>query len=131
MKAHVSNTAIRSEQVGQLCSFIDTHSDKSVVLCGDFNDEPDSEPLQKLGGHPTLKSSNEDLVKMRDNSSPLFTTMKFREPKMTKRIIDYHFYSGLTCVGALDMPKEEDLNQEVGNPCADHPSDHYAMCYRY
>jgi len=59
--------------------------------------------------------------------------MKFREPKMTKRTIDYQFYShkSLKAINVLDMPAEGALDHEVGNPCVNHPSDHYAICVNY
>jgi hypothetical protein len=56
----------------------------------------------------------------------LVTTMKFREPKMTKRTIDYVFCSNsLKVDGALDAPAEGDVDQYIGNPAFNHPSDHY------
>jgi hypothetical protein len=58
--------------------------------------------------------------------------MKFREPEMTKRVIDYVFASpSLTVCGGLDAPAEKDIDQHVGNPVFNHPSDHYAQAYEF
>jgi hypothetical protein len=62
---------------------------------------------------------------------PLFTTYKYREAEgMKKRVIDYVLLKGgVSAVGNLDMPDEEDIDAHMGNPCKDHPSDHYSLCF--
>ena len=59
--------------------------------------------------------------------------MKFREPKMTKRTIDYVFCSkrSMKVLGALDAPDDANVDQYIGNPALDHPSDHYAQAYKF
>ena len=64
------------------------------------------------------------------------TTMKLRREEgvgMKKRVIDYVFCgkNTLKVVGALDVPREKNMLQDIGNPCFDHPSDHYALAYKF
>jgi len=106
------------------------------VLAGDFNDEMKSDAIRHFKNFPNLMvNCNYSLVGMRKDAGikePFITTMKFREPKMTKRIIDYVFASPeLEVSGALDAPAEEDIDQYIGNPAFNHPSDHYAQAYSF
>jgi len=52
---------------------------------------------------------------------------------MIKRTIDYCFISPntLDVVGALDIPRDKDILHDVGNPCYNHPSDHYALAFKF
>ena len=58
--------------------------------------------------------------------------MKFREKDgMKKRTIDFIFTSPgfARPVAMLEMPAEQDIDQFMANPCKDHPSDHYSLCF--
>ena len=89
---------------------------------GDFNDHPQSEPI--LAMKSWIDSAFGD-------SDPEFTTWKFREKEGTvKRTIDYVFKKGnLHTTDVLQLPKAEDCDSHMANPCANHPSDHYAQGY--
>ena len=67
---------------------------------------------------------------------PEFTTLKYssKEPEGKKRTIDYVFYKSSTTggnplkpIGYYALPKTEDIFEEIGNPCINYPSDHYAI----
>lgn len=67
----------------------------------------------------------------KNGKEPEFTTYKFRESSgMLKHVIDYVFFKGIDKVeGGLSMPVDDKIDQFMGNPCKDHPSDHYALCF--
>lgn len=73
---------------------------------------------------------------------PAFTTFKFRAKEgWVKRTIDYIFmaqndyYKSNKClIGEVldpqDLEAEHQLNNEIGNPCPTHPSDHFSIGYQ-
>ena len=68
---------------------------------------------------------------------PKFTTFKYRskEGGFKKRTIDYMFVSKeeadqVEVTAWLDPPREDQIDQVMGSPCKDYPSDHYAMAYK-
>ena len=73
---------------------------------------------------------------------PDFTTFKYRKKEgWVKRTIDYIFIakndyfnennvSVSEYLNPADLQKEDLLNNEVGNPCPNHPSDHYSLGYK-
>jgi len=72
---------------------------------------------------------------------PKFTTFKYRKKEgWVKRTIDYifmaknEFYESndvaiTEFLDPGDLEKENLLNNEIGNPCPNHPSDHYSIGY--
>ena len=84
---------------------------------------PDSEPVKLLGDK--YPSSHECYPHE-------FTTYKYREKEgMKKRVIDYCFHVHAKHVGALSMPAGSDIDEYMGNPCKNHPSDHYSLVNDY
>jgi endonuclease/exonuclease/phosphatase family metal-dependent hydrolase len=94
-----------------------------ILICGDFNDEPNTEPY-------TIVKDGLDLESVYYNTSvknaePAFTTYKYRE-KLTAHTIDYQFVRGFEVLCVLDMPQINDI-PESANPCYNYPSDHYSL----
>lgn len=92
----------------------------SVVLSGDFNDEPDSTCVKSVLDN----KSGLELHSVYEDAS--FTTFKIRE-KEFKRVIDYIFYSSnLELVERLSLPTVEDIGNS-GLPNKEFPSDHLSL----
>ena len=82
-------------------------SEHPVIICGDFNDEPDSACVVRM------KESFESCKELVDGKEFSFTTMKCRNDKMTKRTIDYVWLqkgSALKPCGWLAMPEEDKID---------------------
>ena len=75
--------------------------------------------------------------------TPKFTTFKFREKEgWVKRTIDYIYvakndyynkHGGVQIIEYLDpgdVEKDGLINNDIGNPCPNHPSDHYSIGYK-
>ena len=133
LKAKEPFTAIRLEQVKQLVkiveeakrSFIESQKEADaklgVVICGDFNDVPTSEPIKYLEQATKFKSAYEEIT---------FTTFKIRE-KVQKRVIDYVFYNeNLQLIAKSNIPTEETIG-ENGLPNAEYPSDHLSLFCKF
>ena len=62
---------------------------------------------------------------------PDYTTYKFRESSgMVKRVIDYVFIKNeFEVIGYLDLPANEDIDEYMGTPCKNHPSDHFSIVF--
>jgi endonuclease/exonuclease/phosphatase (EEP) superfamily protein YafD len=99
---------------------------KNMFICGDFNDEPESEAVLEM--RKTFESASRHI---HEGKEPEFTTVKFRESHgMCSRVIDYVFFRGVEGIkGGLKMPASDKIDHHMGNPCKDHPSDHYALCF--
>jgi len=96
-----------------------------MFVCGDFNDEPGSEAVLEMMKH--FDSASRHIY---EGKEPEFTTLKYRESSgMVSRVIDYVFFRGADIKGGLKMPTADKIDQYMGNPCKDHPSDHYALCF--
>lgn len=134
LKAKGPNVAIRVGQVKQLVQFIDEKKKQFIesqteastklglVVCGDFNDEPQSEPLKYLEEHTQLKTAF---------AGETYTTFKIRE-KAYKRVIDYIYYSdNLSLLEKSNIPVAEEVIGELGLPNADYPSDHLSLFCRF
>ena len=73
---------------------------------------------------------------------PALTTYKFRAKEgWVKRTIDYIFMAQndyyknnkcmiTQCLDPSDLEVEGLLNHIIGNPCPNHPSDHYSIGYQ-
>ena len=122
-------------------------------MAGDFNEEPQNPPIFDLmlnkyefidlykywdrypGFNDQYKEFNKDLHSK-------LTTYKYRakDKGWVKRTIDYIFLkqnewyrdNGIIVMALLDPGDLEDkqlLNNKIGNPCPNHPSDHYCIGY--
>ena len=99
-------------------------------MTGDFNEEPQNPAIKDV-----MKGSFDSAFEMAlcQGKEPPFTTFKYRESTgYQKRTIDYVFYNGsITTTGYLKMPEESQIDQDMANPCKDHPSDHYALAFTF
>ena len=97
-----------------------------MFICGDFNDEPGSAPVLEM-----MKTFDSASRHIHEGKEPEFTTVKFRNADgMCSRVIDYIFFKGVKGIkGGLKMPFPDKMDHYMGNPCKDHPSDHYALCF--
>ena len=123
LKAKPKFEDIRHVQAKQLVNALT--EGQNHIVCGDFNDVPDSKPLREMCTQYESAS-----VKFA-GKEPEFTTYKYRESEgMKKRVIDFVLVkAGVKVVGQLDMPVQEDIDSHMGNPCKNHPSDHYSLCF--
>jgi len=118
-------------------------------MAGDFNEEPQNQPISEV-----MNSSFCDLYQMMQIQKrekdvftyselhPALTTFKYREKEgWVKRTIDYIFMARndyyntnkctiSECLDPSDVEKEGLLNMDIGNPCPNHPSDHYSIGYQ-
>jgi hypothetical protein len=83
-----------------------------------------------------LEISNDLLLEWRmeqEVTDPIITTSKFKNDKLIRRTVDYQAFTHKTLhlVAGLDQPSEELAPAEVANPSENHPSDHYALAYKY
>lgn len=127
--------------------FSNNFTDIPVLLGGDFNEEPQNKPISDIMESSfvdlyTLKMIQEKTLKKNQiENYPAFTTFKFRnETGYQKRTIDYMFLcennfpqSQVTVealIDPMDLQDDKQLNEEIANPCSDHPSDHYSLAYQ-
>lgn len=112
LKARPGYEQVRLSQVKQLTSEIFSYNPRNypVIICGDFNDTPDSLACQKMIKYFKSAYTNE-------NSS--WTTCKKRQ-ELVKRVIDYIFHDDkLKCVQTLNIPEGSYVF-----PSELYPSDH-------
>jgi len=142
LKAKAPFASIRLSQLNQLVKSIEEAktsllekekgANLGVVVCGDFNDEPESEPLKSFkGALKSFKSAYEGEV---------YTTFKYRESakedgvkemKLYKRVIDYVFYNeNLELLGRSEIPEDAAVDPN-GLPCAGYPSDHLSLFCKF
>jgi len=81
------------------------------------------------------------MIKKDDGPYPAFTTLKHREKEgWVKRTIDYMFLMKNKWLAEnelvveqfmdpKDLENDGQINQDIGNPCPTHPSDHYSIAY--
>lgn len=147
LKGEASNVEQRVEQAALIKAYYaDKYRDIPVFIAGDFNEEYQNEPIADV-----MDSSFQDLysIMQLENDSqsppekqhPAFTTFKYTaEEGWVKRTIDYIFIakndwfeeSGCTISQYLDpadLERDDLLNLKIGNPCPNHPSDHYSIGY--
>lgn len=145
LKAKKPFEEVRKNQIKHICDTVNEDKEfldlfkslncESVVLCGDFNTEPECESLQIL---KNFEFQNKDLHKFTsaynifDNSNADFlecTTFKIREEE-AYRVIDYIFYAGKLKVNQIEKiptksSKEWEAIREIGLPSSFFPSDHH------
>ena len=133
LKAKKHHAELRSQQGVDLeQTLCERAGDLPLVLCGDFNADPDETVVQVmkqsklnlLSAYTLLSPSQEE---------PLFTTWKVRGGKKggqeeSVHTIDYLFFSKdkFHCVHLLEMPSEEQLRPNF-LPSFAYPSDHLSL----
>lgn len=128
---------LRNEQGKDLVQFVKDKSEgRPVVLCGDFNAEP-QEPVYStvLKGYQNLASAYaecnaNDEIELLPSASrePPYTTWKIREEGEVCHTIDYVFYTKdrLELEGVLEFPTEKDVGSGRV-PNLSYPSDHFSL----
>jgi mRNA deadenylase 3'-5' endonuclease subunit Ccr4 len=98
--------------------------DVPVLICGDFNDEPESEAYKVIMGSEFGLRSCYDLE---GKGEPEFTTLKIRE-SLVKHTIDYIFCTKkhFKVWKILGIPDEEEVGIN-GWPSKKYPSDHVSL----
>ena len=135
LKAKEQFVKERVQQTQKIKEFFDTnHKDLPVIMGGDFNEIPANEPIAEV-----MESSFVDLYTLigTGDKYPAFTTYKYREESgFVKRTIDYMFVAknewlekNKIDVLAYITPENVPLDTDIGNPCVNHPSDHYSLAY--
>jgi endonuclease/exonuclease/phosphatase family metal-dependent hydrolase len=134
LKAKEKFVETRLKQTQQICRFFSSHfEDLPVFVGGDFNEEPQNPPIKEM-----LREFVDLYSLSKQEQFPPFTTFKFRPAEgYKKRTIDYLFLrnktpakvSVLRLVDPADLEREQLLDLEMANPCANHPSDHYSLAY--
>ena len=112
-----------------------------VIFAGDFNDEPDSEPVIKMSQSydNAIKAVREQTGTDIDTG---YTTAKYREKEgMTVRTIDYQFINKpettsnfdnrITSIGGYQLLPAKASLPEWGFPSKHHPSDHLPLGFQY
>jgi len=121
LKAKEGNETVREEQVKKMLQELkDFSKNSAVVICGDFNDIPDSLAYKEIKTVEKFESAYSHY----DNSKvEPFTTYKERT-SVVKRCIDYIFFdkTALFPVQLLEIP-----HLDVALPRNDYPSDHLAI----
>ena len=132
LKAKKHHADLRSQQGRDLeQTLCEMSGDIPLVLCGDFNADPDEtvvetvkkSKLNLLSAYTLLSPSQEE---------PQFTTWKVRGGKKGQEesvhTIDYLFFSKekFQCLGLLEMPQEEQLRPNF-LPSFAYPSDHLSL----
>lgn len=110
--------------------FIDFYSLKNLDYVNDSSQEYGSKYREDI--------MQEEERKMNESrpAYPEFSTFKYRKKEggFIQRTIDYMFVSKeeanrLEVTAWLDPPTDDQLDQEMANPCINYPSDHYAQAY--
>lgn len=125
---------LRSEQGKDLLQFINNHyNNRPVIICGDFNAEP-NEPVYNI-------MVNNDLIKLSSAYAdsnlytqdvvyrePPYTTWKIREEGEVCHTIDYIFYGNedMEVDAVLDFPTAQEIGEDRV-PSFSYPSDHFSL----
>ena len=112
-----------------------------MFIAGDFNEEPENCSISEV-----MNKFTRDLYFIANQGEfdhPELTTFKYRDDEIgwRKKTIDYifvvrnHWYNNNLCrvlkhMDPGDLESEGLLNLKVGNPCENHPSDHYSLVYQ-
>jgi len=103
-----------------------------IIITGDFNDEPDSPVVLSMEDLKLTKGLRFSSAYCIDGVYPEYTTYKYRSEDVIKHVIDYIFYSEnssplLKLKSIREMPEEEDIPENIGNPCHRCASDHFSL----
>jgi mRNA deadenylase 3'-5' endonuclease subunit Ccr4 len=146
LKAKKEFEEIRKNQIKHICNYINfdenylrklkDYNCDSLILCGDFNTEPDSESLSyllnyKLMGKFEKFVSSYNLFDKNEKDFLECSTFKIRE-KEYYRVIDYIFYAGnIKLNKVINIPnKNSDEWKHIldkGLPSEEFPSDHHYL----
>ena len=158
LKAKPANMGQRVVQCQQMVDYFQSNfQDVPVFIAGDFNEEPQNDPIAKVMAsgfvdlHAVLAQTLSEVQAGEGQNeegqaeiarNPKFTTFKFREKEgWVQRTIDYIFmatnnaYEGVfgemyQYLDPSDLEKDGVLNKEIGYPNASHPSDHFSIGYK-
>ena len=117
-----------------------------MIIGGDFNEEPQNKPISDImesnfiDFYTMVRIQQKTLSSNLIENYPQFTTFKYRDDTAIKRTIDYIFLAEnkyfndkkvivTEMLDPQDLETENLLNEEMGNPCENHPSDHYSLGY--
>jgi len=136
LKASQSASAmeIRRQQAEHLVRIVQelkASQNSSVIICGDFNAEPE-EPAIQILKKSGLKSAYEEIL----GEEPKITTYKTRlDVGLRARCIDYIFYCSekLAAVSVVDLPTSQQLSALAtgGLPNLTFPSDHPPLLVKF
>jgi len=136
-KANPESESLRREQVREMLKLLSKSIEgreqtleaggvvgmkPAVIVCGDFNDVPQSSVIRAMLSHPLGFQSAYPL----DQG---FTTWKFRTEGQKKATIDYIWYAEGREIG-LESSKglaSAEIIGKSGLPSEEHPSDHLAL----
>lgn len=137
--------------LGELENFV-SRRDLPLVMCGDFNSEPQSAVYQYLSeggidiGHSDLESVTGKMIPGLESSRhsvELYSAMQVamgQEPMFTnyttnfQGTLDYTWFSPnrLRVTSFVELPEENDLlGFQGGLPNAVYPSDHFYLCFDF
>jgi len=147
LKAKKEFEELRKIQVNHLCETINQNEEflqfykkfncQSLILCGDFNTEPNFESIQNLINY-RFNAQNLDKLESAynifNNSTSDYlecSTFKIRESE-NYRVIDYIFCAGKINVNSVEKvptknSKEWETILKIGLPCSFFPSDHHFL----
>ncbi|GMH39273.1 hypothetical protein BSKO_07171 [Bryopsis sp. KO-2023] len=107
--------------------------DPAIIICGDFNDVPESPPCIQLSESPLGMASLWNVPVSGEKEEDLITTFKHRSGGEAKRVIDYIWFSqqsGLVPSRRWMMPSESEIGPN-GLPGVHYGSDHLAVCVEF
>ncbi|CAK4108956.1 unnamed protein product [Aphanomyces euteiches] len=121
--------ALRLSQVKQLHTHMLEHGDIPMIICGDFNAEPqDVDEVPALAIPEMLQCGWKSAYAVA-GSEPAYTTWKIRPGVESRHVIDYIFYNDkLTLLSVVDAPTEID---DCRLPSLKYPSDHIALIAKF
>jgi mRNA deadenylase 3'-5' endonuclease subunit Ccr4 len=122
LKAKNEFEHIRHIQINYILEYLKNNLQYDIILCGDFNTEPNSITIKSINETNLFTSVyNIDEIEM--------TTFKIRD-KEYYRIIDYIFITNNIKIKDVNpLPRKIDLEYvlKTGLPSIDFPSDHYYL----
>ena len=145
LKAKKPFEEVRKNQIKHICKTVNEDKEfinlyksfncESIILCGDFNTEPECESIQYLKNFEftdaSLKKFNSayNIFDKEKDDYLECTTFKIREEE-AYRVIDYIFYAGKIKVNQIEKiptksSKEWEAIREIGLPSSFFPSDHH------
>ncbi len=151
LKAKHENEGIRVCQIKNVCELINEDKEflelfsnfncKSLIFCGDFNTEPDSESIQYLKGFQfknEIINNFKSVYNVDDKTKDDFlecSTFKFRKDEFY-RVIDYIFHAGNIKIDSIEKipnknSKEWETIKTIGLPSSFFPSDHHYIGFNF
>ncbi|XP_060740508.1 nocturnin isoform X2 [Tachysurus vachellii] len=99
-----------------------------LVVCGDFNAEPDEEVYRRFLDSPLGLDSAYRTLSADGSTEPSYTTWKIRPSGESRSTLDYVWYTrnGFSVDAVLSMPSEEQIGPDR-LPSYHYPSDHLSL----